>query len=73
VSRKSYVKFVDHWRGVEVKTLHNETLGGIAWYERWHQHVFEPEVGTLFSFDCMEDIAAKIKAMNAERTQKVLL
>jgi hypothetical protein len=69
MTRKSYVKFSDHWRGVEVKTLRGDSLGGIAWYERWHQYVFEPEVGTVFSFDCLEDIATKMTEMEVKRKQ----
>ncbi len=63
--RKTYVAFHPLENGsVEVKTLRGEVLGGIAWYRWWKQHVFIPEGGTVFSFDCMEDIAAKVKSLN---------
>ncbi len=73
MTRKSYVKFVTVLEGIEVQTLRGEVLGGLAWYARWRQHVFVPEGGTVFSQDCMEDIAAQVKAMNAARKQGVLL
>ncbi len=73
VSRKTYVRFVDISGGVEVQTLDGSVLGGIVYYARWRQCVFVPEYGSLFSFDCMEDIAAKVKDMNAARLQGALL
>jgi hypothetical protein len=72
MTRKSYVKFVDDPRGLEVQTLRGETLGGIAWYARWQEHVFVPELGTVFSSSCMEDIVEMVKVMNAARKQERL-
>lgn len=66
--RKTYVKFAEGPRSVQVQTLRGESLGEIGWYQSWRQHVFLPEYGTVFSFDCMEDIAAQVKAMNAAKT-----
>lgn len=69
VSRKTYVRFVPAEGAVDVETLRGDYLGTIAWYSGWKQHVFQPDGDTEFSFDCLEDIAAKVKSMNAERAQ----
>ena len=69
MSRKTYVRFVEVPQGVEVQTLRGDELGVIRWYAPWRQHVFMPGWDTEFSFDCLEDIAAKVKAMNEARKQ----
>lgn len=68
-ARKTYVKFVDipssqGAGGVEVTTLDGGSLGHIGWYNRWRQFVFVPQDDTIFSHDCLEDIAAKVTALN---------
>ena len=70
--RKTYVKFEegnDVWSNpsVCVTTLRGDVLGEITYYRPWRQHVFTPEPYTEFSADCLEDIAAKVLALNVER------
>lgn len=66
--RKTYVKFVETTSfgrpAAEVRTLRGDVLGGVAYYSLWRQYTFIPEGATAFSFDCLEDIAAKVSAMN---------
>jgi len=33
-------------------------LGRVRWWSPWWQYIFIPEPGTLYSSDCMRDIAA---------------
>ena len=65
----SYVRFVDvvpmYARPtVEVRTRSGDVLGGIAWYGRWREYVFVPDAGTVYSEGCLQDIVAKVGAMN---------
>lgn len=38
-------------------------LGYVVWYAPWRAYVFEPEIGTQFSDDCMESIIHFIKQL----------
>ena len=40
-----------------------QELGGITWYGRWRQYTFIPNPATLWSQDCLDDIAAFIRSM----------
>jgi hypothetical protein len=46
---------------------HGSQLGTIAWYGPWRCYVFEPEWDTVWSVDCLRDVAAFIEARMAER------
>ena len=71
MKRKSYVKFVEKGRDPNgrpvfiVETLRGEKLGEIGWYAAWRQNVFLPQDFSLYSHDCLEDIAAQVTRMNA--------
>jgi pilus assembly protein Flp/PilA len=43
---------------------HHDALGGIRWYGRWRQYVFEPALGTTFNNDCLWSIADRISYLN---------
>lgn len=33
-----------------------DVLGRIEWFKLWHQYVFIPQEGSIWSHDCMEDV-----------------
>lgn len=39
-------------------------LGIVEWYERWHQYVFDPEAGAVFSHDCLAELVRFIQEQN---------
>jgi hypothetical protein len=47
--------------------IHNkksgECLGQIYYYSRWKQYIFEPKGNTIYSSDCLLDIATFIKEL----------
>lgn len=42
-------------------------LGTITYEPRWKQWVLEGEVGVVWSWECLADVIAFLKATNAER------
>jgi hypothetical protein len=75
-TRKTFVKFKDvlplsdaRYRRIEVQTLRDDCLGYIDWYPRWRQYIFEPDWDTVFSFDCLQGIAARVQSLTAELKQ----
>jgi hypothetical protein len=45
-------------------------LGRIAWDGKWRQYVFEPDMGTIWSHDCLEDVRQFLKNANDEHKRK---
>jgi hypothetical protein len=41
-----------------------DPLGTIEWYGRWRQYIFEPEIGAVFSADCLRDLAGFVEKVN---------
>jgi len=68
-TRYKYIEFVSHpdipdiWvcRNRRYKTI----LGGTERYAKWSQHSFSADVASVFSSDCLEDIADFLKQLNA--------
>lgn len=46
---------------MDVGNHKGEYLGEIQYESRWRQYVFMPDYGTMFSWDCLEGIAEKLK------------
>lgn len=42
-------------------------LGVVEWYPRWRQFIFEPAPSTVFSHDCLLDIADFLSIQNNRR------
>ena len=42
-------------------------LGLVYWYHKWKTYIFEPETGSEFSPDCLDDISDFCKQANEER------
>ena len=51
----------------EVVAKSNATLGHIKWHAPWRCYAFYPEIGTLYSPDCLRDIADFIEQRMRER------
>lgn len=69
----SYVRFdEDSVAGAKTKSWNvcavgsNYLLGHIAWYWAWRQYVFWPEMGSIWSAGCLQDVAAFVAKANAE-------
>ena len=62
VKRCRYIRFesIDTLPGVIAvrSNSSNGVLGRVQWYPAWHQCVFAPEAETVYSQDCLMDIAA---------------
>jgi len=43
---------------------HHDVLGGIRWFGRWRQYVFEPALGTTFNNECLVSIADRLSYLN---------
>lgn len=44
----------------EVYTIHGragDALGTVEWYKPWKKYVFDPEIGAVFSSECLRDLA----------------
>jgi predicted peptidase len=49
-----------------VRSTHdNSTLGQIFWHGAWKCYVFEPQRETIWSDDCLADVAAFLKDLGA--------
>lgn len=68
---KTYLEFVEcdnegrKTRIVDVRSLHNYSLGQIRWHSPWRQYVFVPGNDTLYNTGCLEEITAKLQGMNS--------
>lgn len=40
----------------DVTNRRNQRLGRITYYMAWHRYVFEPDVGTIYSWDCLKPL-----------------
>ena len=49
---------------------HGFRLGVIRWFGRWHQYVFFPDAVTIYSSDCMTDIADVCRTLNEEARKR---
>jgi hypothetical protein len=52
--------YVDNARveGILIRAKRNDAiLGRITLYHNWKCHIFEPEDGTIFSWDCLKDLS----------------
>ena len=63
-----YLEFIEQAKpGRRMVAVRSKTsgveLGGISWYSRWRQYIFIPNPETLWSQDCLDDIAAFIRGM----------
>jgi len=55
-----------------VSKSQRSTLGKIKWWGHWCQYTFMPEPGTIYSEECLKDIAAFCKSQTErQRGQKV--
>lgn len=57
-------------RIVLVNNKDGEMLGSIAYYSRWRMHVYSQREGVVMSWDCLQEVAEKMRAMDAERKAK---
>lgn len=42
-----------------------DVLGVLVYYPRWKQHVMHAREGIVWSHDCLTDVAAKLRELNA--------
>jgi len=42
-------------------------LGVVEWFGRWRQYVFAPALASVFSDDCLLEVAAKVRELMEER------
>ena len=55
-----------------VQSAHDgDYLGGISYYGRWRKHVLEPFVDTVWSEDCLDEVAVKLRELDQMRRQGV--
>ena len=47
-----------------------DILGMIEWYGMWREFIFDPSIASVFSCDCLTDIAAQISRMNARSEEE---
>lgn len=52
------------------ETRSGDMIGSIYWWGRWRQYVFEPDEGTIWSWDCLKAISDFIKELMEERKRK---
>jgi hypothetical protein len=51
-------------------TVHGNVLGKIAWFSRWRQYCFLPFTDTVYSPDCLRDIADFCECKTMEHTSE---
>lgn len=56
------------WRCVNRKS--QDLLCLVSYYPRWRQWVMEPNAGTVFSVDCLEDVIHFIGQLPTRSTMK---
>jgi len=59
-------KGLDAW-AIRSTKRGNDLLGSIDYYETWRQYVFTGSRYCCFSADCLDEISAFLKRLNAER------
>jgi len=43
-----------------------EHLGVINWYPKWRQYIFDPNIYTIYSDNCLKELAEFITKLNKE-------
>ena len=63
-----FLEFVDNNPDVLVLTKKRKGyLGQIKYYLKWKQFIFEPNSYTIYSNECLRDIADELTKLNDER------
>ena len=50
-----------------VRSSNGDPIGLIEWYARWRQYAMTPEPETVFSADCLRDLAGFCERLNREQ------
>ncbi len=61
---------VDSWTTTryEIVTKHGgDRLGEVSWFGRWRTYVFCPDGETVYDQACLDDLAACLRGLMAER------
>lgn len=45
-------------------------LGEIKWYSGWRQYVFYPYRGTLYNYECLDEISKFLFTLNTEHKER---
>lgn len=40
-------------------------LGFVQWRSGWRRYVFHPQLGTVFDFECLEELAGKLRELTS--------
>lgn len=56
------------WR---ITTNKGDLLGHVAWHVAWRQFLFEPEILTSFTHDCLTDLSAFLVRETAKRKEPI--
>ena len=75
---KKYIRFVEMEQPpgrvtkvvMVVSIHHNDALGEIRWHGPWRQYCFFPDIDTVWSRGCMQEVQDKIlQLMSARRAE----
>ena len=57
-------QYLDVKRRYYVVNKSKEKLGDIYFFKDWKKWIFEPEIATMFSWDCLKEISDMVKAFS---------
>lgn len=57
----------EYWYCINNKS--GDRLGIVLFYKDWNQFVYSPSDGSIYSADCLEDIAEFLRELNKKKEQ----
>lgn len=74
---KSYVRFEEAATSrrtliFNVRGVHDDLLGCVAWFGRWRQYTFQPSTDTVYSAGCLREIMDFVALQNTEHALAII-